>query len=91
MAEWRTMRELPLLVVLLLLAFGLLIVTYLDRWRLGSFVMGVALCFGAIFRLSLPPRQAGMLVVRTKAVDATVLLVLGFGLAVLGRTIPTTT
>ena len=52
--------------------------------------MGVALCFGAIFRLSLPPRQAGMLVVRSKAVDAAVLLVLGFGLAILGNTIPTT-
>jgi hypothetical protein len=89
-AEQRTIRELPLIVVLILLLLGLVIVTYLDRWRVGSFVMGVALCFGAIFRLSLPPRQAGLLVVRSKAVDATVLLALGFGLAVLGNTIPTT-
>lgn len=90
MAEQRIIRELPLIVVLLVLLIGLLIVTYLDRWRVGSFVMGVALCFGAIFRLSLPPRQAGLLVVRSKAIDAAVLLVLGFALAILGNTIPTT-
>lgn len=82
-------RELPLLIVIALLTVGLLFVALLDRWRLGSLLMGLALCIGAIFRLSLPPRQAGMLVVRSKVIDATVLLVLGFGLVVLGNTIPT--
>jgi hypothetical protein len=32
-----------------------------------------------------------MLVVRSRVIDATVLLLLGFGLVVLGNTIPTTT
>lgn len=82
-------RELPLLSVLALLAVGLAVVVSLGRWQLGSVLMGLALCGGAFFRLSLPPRQAGLLVVRSKAVDATVLLLLGFGLVVLGRTIPT--
>ena len=84
-------RELPLLSVLGVLAVGLVFVAYLERWRLGSFIMGLALCGAAVFRLSLPPRQAGLLVVRSKGVDAAVLLSLGFALVVLGNTIPTTT
>lgn len=83
-------RELPLLSVLGLLGVGLVVAAYLGHWRLGSLLMGMALCGAAIFRLSLPPRQAGMLVVRSKVVDATVLLTLGFALVVLGNTIPTT-
>ena len=83
-----SVRELPLLSVIAIMAVGLVLVAYNDRWRLGSFVMGVALCTGAVFRLSLPPRQAGLLVVRSKAIDATVMLVLGFSLVVLGNTIP---
>jgi hypothetical protein len=82
-------RELPLLSVLGLLAVGLACAAYLERWRLGSLLMGLALCGAAALRLTLPPRQAGLLVVRSKVIDATVLLVLGFGLVVLGNTIPT--
>jgi hypothetical protein len=83
-------KELPLLVVLGLLLFGLVLAAGLDRWRFGSFMMGLALCFGAICRLSLPARQAGLLVVRSKVIDAAVMLALGFGLVILGNTIPTT-
>lgn len=85
----RVVRELPLLCVLTLLTLGLVSAAYLDRWRFGSLLMGLALCGGAVFRLSLPARQAGLLVVRSKAIDAAVLLVLGFGLVILGNTIPT--
>jgi hypothetical protein len=51
--------------------------------------MGLAFCLAAALRLTLPARQAGLLVVRSKGVDAAVLLALGFGLVVLANTIPT--
>jgi hypothetical protein len=70
-------------------AIGLVFIALLDRWRLGSGVMGLAFCLAAALRLTLPARQAGLLVVRSKGVDAAVLLALGFGLVVLANTIPT--
>ena len=70
-------------------AAGLVLVAVFDRWRLGSAVIGFAFCVAAALRLTLPARQAGLLVVRSRAVDAAVLLTLGFGLVALANTIPT--
>jgi hypothetical protein len=81
-------RELPLLTVIAVEAAGLVVVALLAHWRLGSLLMGIGLCIGALFRLTLPARQAGLLVVRSKAVDAAVLLALGFGLVALANAIP---
>ena len=83
------MRELPLALSVLVAAAGLVLVAVLDRWRLGSAVIGLAFCLAAALRLTLPARQAGLLVVRSRAVDAAVLLTLGFGLVALANTIPT--
>ena len=83
------MKELPLGVSVLVAALGLVLVAVFDRWRLGSAVIGLAFCLAAALRLTLPARQAGLLVVRSRGVDAAVLLVLGFGLVVLANTIPT--
>jgi hypothetical protein len=82
-------KELPLGVSVLVAALGLVLVAVFDRWRLGSAVIGLAFCLAAALRLTLPARQAGLLVVRSRGVDAAVLLVLGFGLVVLANTIPT--
>lgn len=84
------MKELPLAAVAALVAAGLVLTAVFDRWRLGTAIMGLALCLAAVFRLTLPARQAGLLVVRSRGIDAAVLLVLGFGLVVLANTIPTT-
>jgi hypothetical protein len=84
-------KELPLAASLAVAALGLVLVAVFDRWRLGSGVIGLAFCLAAALRLTLPARQAGLLVVRSKAVDATVLLVLGFALVALANTIPTST
>ena len=84
------MKEFPLAAVIAVVVIGLVLTAGFDRWRLGSGVVGLGLCLGAVFRLSLPSRQAGLLVVRSRGVDAAVLLVLGFGLVVLANTIPTT-
>ena len=85
------MKELPLVAVLSVIAVGLVLTAGLDRWRVGSGVVGLGLCLGAVFRLTLPARQAGLLVVRSRGIDAAVLLSLGFALVVLANTIPTTT
>ena len=84
------MKPLPLVAVSGVLLAGLLAATLLDRWRVGSAVMGVALCLGAVLRLTLPARQAGMLVVRSRGTDAAVLLGLGLAMVALANTIPST-
>lgn len=84
------MKELPLVAVLAVATVGVLVTTLLDRWRIGSGLVGLALCLAAALRLSLPARQAGLLVVRSRTVDAVVLLSLGLGLVALANTIPAT-
>lgn len=81
------MRQLPATVVLTVAALGLLLAALVD-WQYGAFVLAIALLLAAALRLSLPPRQVGLLAVRTRGVDAACLLVLGFGLALLANTIP---
>ena len=81
------MKELPALGVLAVVAVGLVVVA-LDRWRLGAFIVGVGLLAAAGLRLTLRERQAGILVVRSRGFDATLLLVLGFVLVALANTIP---
>lgn len=84
------MKPYPLAAVSTVLLSGLLAATLLDRWRVGSAVMGIALCLGAVLRLTLPARQAGMLVVRSRGTDAAVLLGLGLAMVALANTIPST-
>lgn len=84
----RGMRELPLLAVLAVVAAGVLGSAALDHWRVGGAVIGLGLLLAAVLRLTLPARQAGLLVVRSRPVDASVLLLLGFALVVLANTIP---
>jgi len=78
--------RLPALAVLAVAAAGLL-VGVVDG-RLGGFVIGLALLLGAGLRLVLPPPQAGWLAVRTRGLDATLLLAAGFALVVLANTVP---
>lgn len=82
------MRELPLVAVLTGVAVGLVAVA-LDRWQLGSACIGVAVALAGGLRLALPTRAAGLLAVRSRTVDAAVLLVLGTGLVVLAGSVPT--
>lgn len=77
-----------LLTVLALVVAGLVATALFGWWRAGSAVVGVAFCLAAGLRLVLPTQQVGDLAVRSRAVDAAVLLVLGFGLVALANTIP---
>ena len=79
--------QLPAVLVLAVTAVGLVLGATAD-WRLGAVVLGLALLLGAGLRLTLPARQAGWLVVRTRGTDAAVLLALGFAVVVLANSIP---
>lgn len=79
--------QLPALAVLAVAAAGLVVGATVD-WQPGALVLGLALLLGGGLRLTLPARQAGWLVVRTRALDATVLLGLGFAVVLLANTIP---
>jgi hypothetical protein len=81
------LRQLPLLVVLLIVGLGLLLVT-LQHWRMGLIVMGLALVGAGVLRLLLPVRRAGFLAVRSRPVDAVLLAGTGLALAVIAWTIP---
>lgn len=83
-------RELPLLAAVLVAAVGLVTAAAFDHWRYGSGLVGLGLCLAAALRLGLPQRQAGLLVVRSRGVDAAVLLLLGLTVVALANTIPAT-
>ena len=65
-----------------------MVVVALDEWRTGIRLMGGSLIVAAAVRLVLRRRDAGMLAVRHKLLDAVVLLVLGGSLIFLAGSIP---
>ena len=73
--------------VLAVTAVGIAIVWSGD-WRVGVRWMGGALLLAALVRLVLPAREAGMLAVRHRVVDCSLLTVVGVAMIVLAGTIP---
>jgi hypothetical protein len=64
-------------------------------WRQGSarvgeggVVAGVALLVGAVARLLLPPRLAGLLATRKRATDVITFTIFGAGLLIAGLVLP---
>ena len=82
-----TSWQLPSVLVLAVVASGLALATSVG-WQTGTRVLGLAFLLAAVLRLTLPARSAGWLVVRTRGLDAAVLLVLGFAMVALAETIP---
>ena len=82
-----TVRQAPSLVVLVVVGAGLLVVSR-GHWRTGSGTVALGLLLAAGLRMSLPPRHAGWLVVRSRALDAAMLLLAGFAVLLLAATIP---
>ena len=80
-------RQLPALGVLAVTALGLVLAVTVDP-QPGLTVVGLALLLAAGLRMTLTPRQAGWLVVRTRGVDATFLVGLGIAVVVLASAIP---
>jgi Protein of unknown function (DUF3017) len=81
------LRQLPLLAVLVVVAAGLLAVTF-GHWRSGIVVVGLALLGAAVLRALLPVRRVGFLAVRSRPVDVVLFAGTGLALSVIVLTIP---
>jgi len=75
------------LVMLAVACVGVLVVVLAD-WRIGIRIFAGVLVAGALLRVALPSRDAGMLAVRSKSVDAVLLLGVGAALLLLASSIP---
>jgi len=75
------------LVVVAITAVGI-VISWTGDWRLGVKWIGAALILGAVVRLVLPRRDAGMLAVRNRAVDAVMLSAVGATVIFLTESIP---
>jgi Protein of unknown function (DUF3017) len=80
-------RQWPLLAVLGGGLVGLGLVA-LDHFRSGALLFGVSVLFAALARLVLPVRRVGLLVVRSRAFDVLVLVVMGSAVVVLAVIVP---
>lgn len=81
------MREVPAVLVLVAVAVGVGVAALVD-WRAGTYVVGIALLVAAGLRTSLPERAAGLLAVRSRGLDAALLLLLGTGVLLLANSVP---
>lgn len=77
----------PLLLVLAGVAAGILVVA-LHHAQAGLYVVAASLGAGALLRLVLRPRDAGLLVVRNRRLDVLMLAGLAIGLAVMAAVTP---
>ena len=75
------------LIVLAVVGFALVVVA-LGRWRTGIHILAGSLGAAAVLRLMLPQRDAGMLAVRNRFLDAAMLAGVGALLYFLASTIP---
>ena len=84
-----SLRQWPLLVVVGGVFAGLVVVLVGEAtWRVGSLLIGASLVVGAMLRLLLPGRGAGLLQVRSKVFDVSVLALAGVGVLVLALAVP---
>ncbi len=76
------MPQWPLVVVLAVVAVGLGLAGF-GVWRSGAIVVGGGVGLAAFLRVVLPFRMAGLLQVRGKAFDVTVLVLAAVGIVAL--------
>lgn len=85
----RSLRQWPLMIVIVGVAIGLGIVMLgEDTWRLGCLIIGASLGVGAVERIALPTKEAGLLQVRSRAFDITVLALAGAAIITLAIVVP---
>jgi hypothetical protein len=82
-----TFGGLVYLVVVAATGAGLAMVAF-GPWRRGMSVVGVALLLASALRLVTPEQEAGMLRVRSRWFDVTVLAAVGLSLLALAANIP---
>ncbi|MDX6209336.1 MAG: hypothetical protein QOF82_1054 [Frankiales bacterium] len=83
----RPLGELPVAVVLLIAGGGVAAIM-LSHWRRGMFLVGLAALVAALLRLVLRSRDAGLLVVRSRAFDVLALTLMGAAVLVLTAVVP---
>lgn len=76
----------PTVLVLLIAAVGLVRVLT-ENWREGGVLLAGALFVAAVLRAGMPPERAGLLVIRSRAVDVACYAVAGVAMALLAVTI----
>jgi hypothetical protein len=81
LAQW------PITLVLLGVATSMILIAD-DYFRRGCVVLSASVLLAAFLRLLLPESDAGMLTVRSRRIDVTVLGVLGIGLSVFAFWVP---
>jgi hypothetical protein len=83
-AAARSLQQWPLLIVVAGVVLGLVIAVLGDgTWRIGCVVIGCSLCVGAVERIALPRRDAGLMQVRSQTFDVAVLALGGIAIIVL--------
>jgi hypothetical protein len=81
------LRQWPIAVVLIGVVAALALVA-LNSFRLGAVLLAASVLLAAFLRLLLPDEDAGLLVVRSKRVDVSLLVVMGVTLSVLAFWVP---
>lgn len=81
-AAAQAMPQWPLMLVLGVVGAGLVLAGF-GAWRVGAIVIGSGVGLAAFLRLVVPFRMTGLLQVRGKAFDVTVLLLAAVGIIVL--------
>lgn len=84
-ASAAALNQWPLIVVLAVVACGLGVVA-LGQWRWGAILVGAGVGLAAVLRLVLSRRSAGLLEVRSRWFDVSLLTVLAAGIIVLAVT-----
>ncbi|GAB3741943.1 hypothetical protein GCM10028864_06860 [Microlunatus parietis] len=79
-----------LLIVLagVLAGLGYAVLGGTGAWRVGSMIIGAALGVGGLLRLFLPKASAGLLAVRARGFDVTMLILAGAAVIALALVIP---
>jgi len=85
--EAQRRSEWPLVLSLLVAATGLVVLTFYD-WRNGVLVFAGGIVLAGLLRATLSDTAAGLLHVRGRAFDTTLLLLVGAAIATLGLIVP---
>lgn len=90
LAPDRGLSPWALLVVLagVLAGLGYAVIGGAGSWRIGCMIIGASLGVGGLLRLFLPKESAGLLAVRARGFDVTMLILAGAAVVVLALVIP---
>ncbi|GAA2098199.1 hypothetical protein GCM10009841_11110 [Microlunatus panaciterrae] len=86
-AAARSLKQWPLMIVVGGIVIGLVVI-FLGQWRFGCLVIGSSLGVGAVERIALSNKEAGLLQVRSRPFDILVMIAMGAGIIALTILVP---